>query len=267
MNIVLEQNLGAIRILQLNHRKNTNPFSEEMETAIKAALARAEDDSSVRAIVVTGGVGRSFSAGGDFGEVKKLTGGADVDQWIDRVTDLYTAALKVSKPTIAAIDGFAIGMGFQFAMMFDWKVMAEGAEFRMPELKHGIGCSVGGAILSNMLSLNTARQIIFECESIHAQRALHYGLVDEVVPQSELMARAIVVAEKMGNYPEVAFRNTKRSVVKNFCQVLCHTAEESKKVHRAAFAAGAMQSHFQRILSNGDSAENAAQQIDSSTLC
>jgi carboxymethylproline synthase len=258
MSIVIEQKVGSTRVLQLNHRKSTNPFSEELEDGIKAALARAEDDDSVRAVVVTGGISRSFSAGGDFNEVKNLTGGADVDRWIDRVMDLYTAALKVNKPTIAAIDGFAVGMGFQFAMMFDWRVMAEGAEFHMPELKHGIGCSVGGAILSNVLSLNATRQIIFECEGIDAARALHYGLVDEVVPQAELMARALSVAEKMGNYPEVAFRNTKKSVVENLRQVLCRTAEESKQVHRAAFAARAMQTHFQRILGDGAYAENVA---------
>src|SRR4029078_9600954 len=99
----------------------------------------------VKAVVMTGGVGRSFSAGGDFNEVKNLSGGGDVDRWIDRVTELYVHALRVDKPTVAAIDKYAIGMGFQFALMFDQRVLTEGAEFRMPEARHGIGRSLGAA--------------------------------------------------------------------------------------------------------------------------
>jgi carboxymethylproline synthase len=102
-----------------------------------------------------------------------------------------------------------------------------------------------------VLSLNATREIIYNCEGIDAERALHYGLVNEIVPQAELMPKAIAIAEKMGNYPEVAFRNTKRSVVSDLVQVLRRTAEESKKVHRAAFAARAMQAHFHHIIGDG----------------
>jgi carboxymethylproline synthase len=251
MGIVIEETIGSVRILQLNHRKSTNPFSEDLEEGIKAALSRAQLDPKIRSVVVTGGNNRSFSAGGDFSEVKNLATNAAVDRWIDRVTELYASALKVDKPTVAAIDGFAIGMGFQFAMMFDWRVMARGAEFQMPELKYGIGCSVGGAILSKLFSLNVTRQIIYACDGIDAERALSYGLVDEIVPPGEAFSQALKMAGKLSDYPDVAFRATKRAVVADLLQTLYQSAEESKKVHRAAFAARAMQSHFNRILGAG----------------
>ncbi len=251
MGIVLETTIGSVRILQLNHRKPTNPFSEDLEEGIKAALSRAQQDDNIRSVVVAGGNNRFFSAGGDFNEVKNLSTNAAVDRWIDRVTELYAAALRVDKPTVAAIDGFAIGMGFQFAMMFDWRVMAEGAEFQMPELKYGIGCSVGGAILSKVLSLNVTRQIIYACDGINAERALSYGLADELAPPGQAFPQALRRAEKFGDYPDVAFRATKRAVVADLLKSLYQSAEESKKVHRAAFAARAMQSHFHRILGTG----------------
>jgi carboxymethylproline synthase len=254
MTIVIEETIGSVRVLRLNHRKPTNPFSEELEEGIKSVLARAQSDAKIRSVVVTGGDDRSFSAGGDFNEVKNLATNAAVDRWIDRVTDLYASALKVDKPTVAAVDGFAIGMGFQFAMMFDWRVMARGAEFQMPELKYGIGCSVGGAILSKLFSLNVTRQIIYACDSIDAERALSCGIVDELAPSGGALPQAVKVAKKLGDYPDVAFRATKRAVVADLLQTLYQSAEESKKVHRAAFAARAMQAHYHRILGDGLSA-------------
>lgn len=265
MDLIAETKMGGTLLIEMTHPTGANPFGVELEDQIKAALHRAQVDPQVQAVVVTGGVGRSFSTGGDFNEVKNLSGGEDVDRWIDRVTALYVSALHVDKPTVAAIDGFAIGMGFQFALMFDHRVMAEQAEFRMPELRHGIGCSMGAAILSGLVSRNVAREIVFACENIEPPKALAYGIVNEVTPAAELIPRALAAATRLASYPEVAFRSTKRSLVAPLIRMLHETAGESKEVHRAAFAARAMQAHFQRVLGDhkyaapvGDKAQERA---------
>src|SRR4029078_12793239 len=116
MALVKETTLDGTRLIEMTHPAGTNAFGVEMERAVIEALERAQTSPEIKAVVVTGGVGRSFSVGGGFNEVKNLAGGDEVDGWIDRVTDLYLAALRIDKPTVAAVDGYAIGIGFQFAL-------------------------------------------------------------------------------------------------------------------------------------------------------
>lgn len=246
--MVIEQNIGSIRLLTLNHTNKHNPFSEELENAIKHALNKADSDDNIKAIVVYGGENNSFSSGGDFNEVKKLSGGSEVERWIDRVIDLYNTVLNISKPTIAAVDGYAIGMGFQFAMMFDQRVMSDRAYFIMPELKHGIGCSVGAAILEFTHGHALMTKIVFECEKLSAELCHEHNIVNQVVSSENLLKTALAQANLLAEYPKAAFVNTKKFMNKAFIKILEKTREESKLVHKNAFTARDAQKHFQNIL-------------------
>jgi carboxymethylproline synthase len=252
-------NEDGIRVITLNHESRNNPFSAALEHDIKKALREADADDAVVAIIVTGGEGRSFSAGGDFNEVKNLTGGADVDRWIDRVTDLYASVLRVSKPTVAAVDNYAIGMGFQFALMFDWRIVSAHAEFRMPELKHGIGCSMGGTILNYLLGFSAMQKIIYQCDGIPAAQAKEYGFVNEIIEQRQLLARATAVARQLASYPRASYRSTKAAVGQGLIDLLYQSADNSKAVHRASFADRSAQSHFARVLGTKYHGEVVAQ--------
>lgn len=163
------------------------------------------------------------------------------------MTDLYTSVLKLSKPSVAAISGHAVGMGLQFGMMFDWRVMAQDAMLSMPELRHGIGCSVGAAILSELTTWNAMRHIIYRCEPIPAQQALGYGLIDQIEPGAALLQAALQRARALADYPQVAFRSTKRVVNGTMIDRLMQSCASSKEVHRASGAREA-QRHFQAIL-------------------
>lgn len=246
--MIIKENVKDVKLLILNHENKHNPFSENLENAIKNALHEADSDPNVKAIVVYGGKGRSFSSGGDFNEVKNLSGGAEVERWIDRVIDLYTTVLKVSKPTVAAIEGYAIGMGFQFAMMFDYKVMSKDAKFVMPELKHGIGCSVGAAILEFTHSHNLMKKIVYECKELDADECENYHIVNETSDSENILERALMMAQKMADYPCAAYKNTKMSLNFGFIEKLEMARESSKLVHKQAFAARDAQKHFQKVL-------------------
>ncbi|BBU26767.1 enoyl-CoA hydratase [Burkholderia sp. THE68] len=252
MSLVMETNVRGVRVVTLNHASRMNPFSAELESSIKTALARANADPSVTAVVVTGGPDRSFSAGGDFNEVKLMKGGEEVDRWIDRITNLYSSVLSVDKPTVAAIDGYAIGMGFQFALMFDWRQAARSAEFRMPELKHGIGCSVGAAILRHAVGYSSMQEIVFACESIDAEKAMTYGIVNRLSTPEQLLRDAIARAEEMASYPQVPYRATKQIIVQSMREVLLQSADASKRVHKAAFSARSPHAHFARVLGESE---------------
>ncbi|WP_224554569.1 enoyl-CoA hydratase/isomerase family protein [Pectobacterium versatile] len=248
--MILEENSDGILIITLNHPNKHNPFSRSLENSVKDALARANADDSVYAIVVYGGADRSFSAGGDFNEVKQLSRSEDIEEWIDRVIDLYQAVLSVNKPTFAAVDGYAIGMGFQFALMFDQRLMASRASFAMPELQHGIGCSVGAAILGFTHGFNTMQEIIYQCQSLDSTRCMDYRLVNQVVDSTALLDVAITQAHVIAGYPVSAFINTKRAVNKPFIHLLEHTRYVSKAVHKAAFQTRDAQEHFKNVLGN-----------------
>lgn len=248
--MIAENDYEGVRLITLNSSNKHNPFSRELENDIKESLARANNDNSVEAVVVYGGDERSFSAGGDFNEVKQLSSSADIEAWIDRVIDLYLAVLNVDKPTIAAVDGYAIGMGFQFAMMFDQRIMTSSAQFIMPELKHGIGCSVGAAILGYTHGVSLMQEIIYRCHSIDAGQCMDYRIVNSVVNKAQLVDKAITQAKVMASYPVTAFKNTKQAVNKPFASMLEKTRIESKTVHIASFQAKDAQSHFKHILGN-----------------
>ncbi|MBD2797902.1 enoyl-CoA hydratase/isomerase family protein [Xenorhabdus sp. 18] len=245
--MIIERDFGSVRVLILNHENKHNPFNEKLENATKDALSKADLDTNIKSIVVYGGKNRSFSSGGDFNEVKKLTGG-NVEHWIDRVIDLYSAVLNIKKPTIAAVDGYAIGMGFQFSMMFDQRIMSNEARFVMPELKHGIGCSVGATILSFTHGYNLMRKIVFECEELSSELCLKYCIANQVTDKEVLLETAIERANLLATYPEAAYSNTKKFMNKRFIEALEKCRQESKLVHKNSFGARDAQKHFQKVL-------------------
>lgn len=256
MALIDIEDVEGIRILTLAHEKPTNPFGKEMAEAFMTALCEADGDDHVGAIVVNGGRDRSFSAGGDFNEVMLLATDESVDELIDWITELYLTVLDTSKPTIAAIDRYAIGLGFQLAMLFDWKIMSTRANLVMPELEHGIGASMGAAILSTISSYDIARHAIMSCRPIGADTALRWGMVDEACEPEFLLDRAMQRARRMARYPDIAFSATKHVLTDRLRATLEQTREDSKAVHRKTFAAKAMHDHFNNIL--GRSVENAA---------
>ncbi|WP_079177092.1 enoyl-CoA hydratase/isomerase family protein [Streptomyces sp. MUSC 14] len=256
MALITIEDVEGIRVLTLAHEKPTNPFGKEMAEAFVTALRAADRDDSVGAIVVSGGPDRSFSAGGDFNEVLLLATDESVDELIDWITDLYLTVLNTGKPTIAAIDRYAIGLGFQLAMMFDWKIMSTRANLIMPELEHGIGASMGAAILSTISSYDIARHAIMSCRPIGADTALRWGMADESCEPEFLLDRAVQRAWRMARFPEVAFSATKHVLTGRLRATLEQTREDSKAVHRKAFAAKAMHKHFHNIL--GRDVETAA---------
>jgi carboxymethylproline synthase len=141
-------------------------------------------------------------------------------------------------------------MGFQFALMFDVKVAAASSKFIMPELKHGIGCSVGAAILNFTSGHNLMKNIVYNCEEISAERANTLHLVDHVVESDVLENFALEQARTLAAYPSVAFEKTKQSINKAFIHVMEAAKSESKRVHRASFGAKSAQKHFANILGN-----------------
>jgi len=242
---IIDQGIG---ILQWHPPKSTNPISKQLEIEIISALDRLDSNDDVKVILLTGGEGRSFSAGGDFNEVRMLKGGEDVEKWIDRVFNLYHSILKVKKLTIAAIDSYAIGIGFQMALSCDIRIATEKAKFIMPELKHGISCTIGQFMLDRALTRSSMQIITYGCEEISGKEAIRLGLAHEIIDDDNIVKSAIEYAKRYVSYPLTPLQSTKGASNKRYIEELNSVIEVSKEVHRKAFAIKSAKSHFDNIL-------------------
>lgn len=193
--LIIKQRIGRTLVLTFNHPKRVNPISRASNLAIRAALSEANADPDIGAIVLTGGEGRSFCAGGDFKEVSTMSQKAEVESWLEDVVNLYRSVLTVDKPVVCAIDGHAIGIGFQLALCADWRVASPNASLVVWELQKGIACILGAAMLQHCLGRSLMTDIIYGCEAINGTRALELRLVNELVEQHDLVAQAVRTSE------------------------------------------------------------------------
>jgi carboxymethylproline synthase len=237
-----------VAILQMNRTLATNPMNTSMNNAIIAHFKELEADDGIDAIVLTGGINRSFCAGGDFNEVQHLNDYPSVEAWIDRTIALYLAPATCGKPVIAALDNHAIGIGFQLALSCDWRVGADTSVFIMPELKHGISCTIGSYMLDRCLGRLRMQDIVLRCDPINADTSLEYGLIHEKVSGASLIEAAIKRAALLSQYPKIPFSNTKRVMNKPFIEGLLDIANASKSAHAESFKAKTSQAHMKRIL-------------------
>lgn len=248
MAILETEARGAVLIARFNHPNALNPMSLDLESAIRSICQKTENSSAIRALVVTGGSDRSFCAGGDLNEVAQLSGRAAVETYIDRLIDLYSTILNVTKPTIAAVGGYAIGIGFQVALSCDWRVGSPETKLLMWELKHGIACTIGSYMLESLVGRAAMFDIIYGCEAVPTRWALEHKLLHEVVHPKHVVERAIERAQILSEFPEIAFRRTKESINQNLIAGLREIAPETKEAHVAGVASRAVQQHFKNVL-------------------
>ncbi|WP_439406502.1 enoyl-CoA hydratase/isomerase family protein [Bradyrhizobium sp. DASA03076] len=248
MPILETEAYGAVLVARFNHSNINNPMSVELENAIRATCKETEENSAIRALVLTGGNNRSFCAGGDFKEVAQISGRAAVESFIDRVVDFYCTILHVTKPTVAAIGGYAVGLGFQVALSCDWRVGSSETKLLMWELKHGLACTIGGYMLESFLGRAAMSDIIYRCEAIPVAWAADHKLLHEVVDSEGLVERAVARAQILSEFPETTFRRTKASLNQRLITGLRNIALDAKEAHVAAFASGAAEEHFNRVL-------------------
>jgi enoyl-CoA hydratase/carnithine racemase len=167
----------------------------------------ADADAAVGAIVITG-AGQAFSAGQDLNETAHLA----VDQvrgWCTALRDLYQSVRDLSKPAVAAFNGIAAGAGMQIGLCCDVRVTHPGARIGQPEVRAGLASIVGTYFMRLYIGHGQNRDLSLSGGLVSGERAYAIGLVDHLVPESEVLAKAIAVAENLLEVPPVAMRLTK----------------------------------------------------------
>lgn len=210
MSIVLVEKRGPVSIIKLNRPNQRNAINGEMADQLRAAWLDFEQDDSAR-IGVLAAVGDTFSAGGDL---------YDTDNLIARATQpngpLGVGRLILSKPTIAAVRGYAVAGGFELALWCDLCIADTTAVFGFFERRFGMPLLNGGSKrLTQMVGLRRALDIILTGRAISSNEAYTIGLVSELVPENEHIDRALVLAEHLAGVPQLCLVNDRRMVLEN----------------------------------------------------
>jgi enoyl-CoA hydratase len=219
----------GVRELRLNRPERRNALATPLLAEVAAALTEADQDDAVRCLIVTGG-DKIFAAGADIKEMADKTAPGAL---ADRRTGLWAAIRAVSKPMVAAVNGWCLGAGCELLMCCDLSIAASDAKFGQPETNLGIIPGAGGtATLPRLVGRTAAMKLVLLGEPISADEAQALGLVTEVVEPGQVAARALEIATKIAGRAPVAMRQAKAMVRAAFD--LPHTAHLAAE--RQAFA-------------------------------
>lgn len=238
----------GVALVQFTHAHEQNPFSRARMRELTRLMTGLDGDEQVRCVVLYGGAARSFGAGGDFNEVSEFSGGDEVDAWVDDITDLYSTIAGITKPVVAAIDGYAIGVGLQIALCCDLRVGSSTSKLVMPEFRVGIACNFGGYMLEATVGRSVMQEMLYTCAEWSAERALADGLLQDVAAPENLLENALGHAARIASYTAAAVQSTRARVNGPFVEGLRRVRDEGKRSHRAAFSAGEAQQRMRRII-------------------
>lgn len=199
--VVVETPQDGVALVRLNRPEARNALSVPLRRELAEAFTALAGDDSIRVAILTGDA-RAFAAGADLAEMAEM----DVLGAMARpVASLSAPIEKFPKPLIAAIEGFCLGGGLEIALMADILVAAEGAKLGLPEIRVGVLPGNGGTQrLPRLVGRPAAMLMLLTGEPVDATRALAMGLLSEIVPTGEAVARALAIAQKIAAMPPVA---------------------------------------------------------------
>jgi enoyl-CoA hydratase len=214
LETVLYQKKSAIAYVTMNRPKVLNALNKRAITDLKAAFEEARDDSAVRGVILTGAGDKAFIAGADINEVATDTP-IEAQEKTERGQAVMDLIENLGKPVIAAVNGFALGGGCESALACTIRLASENARFGLPEVKLGIMPGYGGTQrLPRLVGKSVALHLILTGEMITAQEACRIGLVNEVVPSSELISRSEAILNQIGANAPLSIKFALQSVNK-----------------------------------------------------
>jgi len=203
---VLYENRDNIGIITLNRPERLNAINVSLLRDFMTQLDYARKDKKAEVIILSG-AGRAFCTGED---LKETAAGKDIETWVEeteRLQDIQRMIMRLGKPLIAAVAGYAVGGGCEFAMSCDIRIASEDAVFGFPETGVGLTVTTGGTkLLTQLVGLGKAKELIFTGDFINAAEAVRIGLANKVVPKDTLMDKALAMAKKIGERSPLALR-------------------------------------------------------------
>jgi enoyl-CoA hydratase len=199
----------GIALVRLNRPNKLNAIDTVMVREFGELVVNIRADQNVRVIIFTGN-GRAFCAGADIASLNRIETSGDFMVHIESIQKTFNAIDDLDRPTIAAINGLAFGGGCELSLVCDFRILAEEASMGVPEILIGVLPGAGGTQrLAKMLSPAIAKQMIYLGEPLKAAQALQFGLVNQVVPASQVLETALDLARRLLKMPPLAVRCAK----------------------------------------------------------
>jgi len=205
----VEQHDGGIAVVTIDRADALNALDRETLTALRDRLRELAGDTDVRVVVLTGAGDRAFAAGADINEMVVM-GVLESHGWGMLGHECGRLLESMPKPTIAAVNGFAIGGGCELALACDIRYAAESAKFGQPEVNIGVIPGWGGTQrLARVVGVGLAKDLILTGRTIDSDEALRIGLVSAVHPAAELLDRTLETAAMLAKKSPVALAAAK----------------------------------------------------------
>jgi len=216
MSLLELEKRGHIALLTINRPEAMNALGREGDgAAVRGVCDTVNADREIRAVILTGS-GKAFSAGGDVKSMRERSGAFAADAVAIRegyrrnIHQIVHALRGLEVPSIAAVNGAAIGLGCDVACMTDIRIASEKAIFGVTFLKLGLVPGDGGAwLLPRVIGMSRACELLYTGKTIDAATAAAWGLVSEAVPHAELLDRAFALAGEIAKQPPHALRLSK----------------------------------------------------------
>jgi enoyl-CoA hydratase/carnithine racemase len=201
---------GALGVIHLD-RPPMNTLNQQVQEEIRSAAIEAAERDDIRAVVVYGGE-KVFCAGADIKEMSTMTY-TDMVGRARKLSSSLSSVGQIYKPTVAAINGYALGGGLELALCCDRRIISDTTRLGLPEILLGIYPGAGGTQrLPRLVGTSKAKDIIYTGRLVDAAESLSIGLADEVVPASEVFARARKWAEQFISGPAIALGAAKKAI-------------------------------------------------------
>ena len=201
---------GAIGTIRLD-RPKMNAIDYQLCVELLEAVVEVRDNPDIRAAVLYGG-DRVFAAGADIKEMEGKTA-ADMLSYGTNLQETFKQVARLPKPVVAAVNGYALGGGFELALTADFRVLGEGAQVGVPEILLGVIPGAGGTQrLTRLVGPAKAKSMVYTGRFVKADEALALGIADKVVPDADVYTAAFEMASQWAAGPAVALRAAKQAI-------------------------------------------------------
>jgi len=234
---ILREVQGLIGIITLNRPQIMNAWHAAMREELVQAFDEMEANDAVRAVILTGAGDRAFGAGQDLNETKTFDPDR-AESWMHEWERLYDRIRSLSKPVVGALNGVAAGSAFQVALLCDLRIGHPGVKMGQPEINSGIASVTGPWIMREILGLARTIDLTLTGRMMDADECYHIGIINQIVPQNDVMQAAMKLATELAQKAPVAMKLNRQ----RFREITQPGFEDAMaagiRTQRAAYATG-----------------------------
>lgn len=212
-NTVISKNEGPVAWVRLNRPERLNAMNRQLVDGLSRALADAEADEGIRAVILHG-EGRAFCSGDDLKDLDAQTAcEADTRAWVEAIQNITLQIMQSRKIVIAAVHGWCVGGALEWAINCDFRLFSESARWFFPEVTYGLFVTGGvTALLTKQVGPQVTKELLMLGERHDARKALDVGIAWKVVPDDRLLEEARELALRIAERPADAVADAKRAI-------------------------------------------------------